>query len=167
MASAQSLEQSENSKPVLFLKNVHPNSLERGQNYSFHNKPLGRNNYVGRPKRATFDGSYSQKTMSYDTNGNFNGYNGPPLPGPHTHATLKDENGYRGWMSTIKLDEPGKITEFQFKDLPDDVNKQINQYVGGKSNRNRKRTNKIKKVRNVKKSTTKRNKSVKKITKRR
>ena len=145
MASAQSLEQSENSKPVLFLKNVHPNSLERGQNYSFHDKPLGRNNYVGRPKRATFDGSYSQKTMSYDTNGNFNGYNGPPLPGPHTHATLKDENGYRGWMSTIKLDEPGKITEFQFKDLPDDVNKQINQYVGGKANR--KKTNKRKKGR--------------------
>ena len=121
----------------LFLKNVHPNSLERGQNYWFHDKPVrySKNGvdyeYVGRPKRAMFDSSFSKKTMTYDKDGNFTGWNGPPLPGPHTHATLTDENGYRGWMSTMKLDEPGKITQFQFTGLPDDVNKQINQYVGG------------------------------------
>jgi hypothetical protein len=109
------------NKPELLLKNVHPNSMEHGQNYSFHNKPIGPKNYVGTPKRAMFDGYFRL------------GNDAPPST--HTHATLTDENGYRGWMSNLKLDEPGKITEYQFKDLPDDVNKQINQYYGGKSNR--------------------------------
>lgn len=124
----------EKVKAELFLKNVHPNSMELGQNYSFHNKPIGPKNYVGTPVRAMFDGSYSQKKF-YDEDGNYLGNDAPPSQGPHTHANLKDHEGRRGWMSQLKLDEPGKITEFQFKDLPDDVNKQINQYYGGKPSR--------------------------------
>jgi hypothetical protein len=124
----------EKVKPELFLKNVHPNSMELGQNYSFHDKPIGPKNYVGTPKRAMFDGYFSKRNY-YDKDGNYLGNDAPPSTGPHTHATLTDENGYRGWMSHLKLDEPGKITEYQFKDLPDDVNKQINQYAGGKANR--------------------------------